>query len=204
LSNYEEEELVGVPNHPNWITFLRNPTQVHDSPRVIIYINIYISFLCFSLCNDLFNHRDISYVSFFNCSLIYYLINVYSDLFQLALKYFKNTEVDLNNVLIMTGDFNIRDNFWDSNFLYHSSYRNTLFDIADSFHLEISKPIEFFPTRYSNNVQDSNLVLDLVFLQPNSTKYDNHHIYSDWRLISDHAPITVDILVVKEHILTTK
>ena len=98
---------------------------------------------------------------------------------QSALKYLKDTEVNLNNVLIITGDFNIRDNFWDPSFPHHSSYRDTLFDIADSFHLEISKPTESFSTRYSNNVQDSNLVLDLVFLQPNSTEYNNHHIYPD-------------------------
>ena len=70
---------------------------------------------------------------FFNHSSIYYLINVYSDLSQSALKYLKDTEVNLNNVLIMTGDFNIRDNFWDPNFPYHSSHRDTLFNIADSF-----------------------------------------------------------------------
>jgi len=52
----------------------------------------------------------------------------------------------------MTGDFNIRDNFWDPNFPYHFSHRDTLFDIADSFQLELSKPIEFFPARYPNNV----------------------------------------------------
>ena len=138
-----------------------------------------MSFLCFSLHNDLFNYRDISCVSFFNCSLIYYLINVYSDSSQLALKYLKDTKVNLNNILIMTGDFNIRDNFWDPNFLCHSSHRDTLFNIADSFCLEISKPIEFFPTRYSNNVQDSNLVLDLIFLCPNLTEYDNYCIYLD-------------------------
>ena len=38
-------------------------------------------------------------------------VNVYSDLSQLALKYLKNTEVNINNVLIMTGDLNIRDSF---------------------------------------------------------------------------------------------
>ena len=90
-------------------------------------------FLCFSLCNDLFNHRNIFCISFFNYSLIYYLINIYSDLSQLALKYLKDTEVDPNNVLIITDDFNIRNNFWDSSFPYYSSHRNTLFDIADSF-----------------------------------------------------------------------
>jgi len=39
-----------------------------------------------------------------------FLINVYSDDHQSALKYLKNTEINLNNVLIITGDFNIRDN----------------------------------------------------------------------------------------------
>ena len=37
------------------------------------------------------------------------MLNMYSDSSQLALKYFKNTEVNINNVLIMTGNFNIRD-----------------------------------------------------------------------------------------------
>ena len=81
LSNCDGKELVSIPNHPNWIIFSRIPTQSHDSPRIIIYINICISFLCFSLCNNFFNHRDISCVSFFNYSLIYYLFNIYSNLF---------------------------------------------------------------------------------------------------------------------------
>jgi len=42
-SNKEEKELVGIPNHPNWITFSRNSTNPQDSLRVIIYINIRIS-----------------------------------------------------------------------------------------------------------------------------------------------------------------
>jgi len=147
----EGEELVVVPNHPNWSIFSRNSSQVGNSPRVITYINTYISSLHFSLQNNILNHRDISYISFFNYSSIYFLINIHSDLSQTALKYLKNTEVNINNVLIMTGDFNIRDIFWDLNFPYHSSYRDTLFDITDSFYLELSKPAEFFPTRYSDN-----------------------------------------------------
>ena len=107
LSNYKGEELVGVPNHPNWITFSRIPTQVYDSPRVIIYINIHILFLHFSLQNNLFSHRNISCVYFFNHGLIYYLINVYSDLSQLTLKYLKNTKVYLNNILIITDDLTL-------------------------------------------------------------------------------------------------
>ena len=64
----------------------------------------------------------------------------------------------------MTGDFNIRDSLWDLYFPFHSSHSDTLFDIADSFSLEISKPTENLFTRFSNNDQDSNSILDLVFL----------------------------------------
>ena len=49
LSSKEEEELVGVSNYPNWFTFARNFSNYNDSPRVITYINIRLSSLCFSL-----------------------------------------------------------------------------------------------------------------------------------------------------------
>ena len=98
----------------------------------------------------------------------------------------------------MTGDFDIRDNFWDSNFPYHSTHRDTLFKIANYFQLEILKPTGFFSTRYSDNDQDSNSVLDLVFLCPFSSEFDNHYIYSDWRLTSDHTSILVNISIFNE------
>ena len=101
--------MVGVPNYLNWITFFRNPSSNIDLSRVSTYINSRLSYLCFSLRKDVLNHRDISYVFFFNHGSVYFLINIYSDLSQSALKYLKNTEVNINNVLIMTGDFNIRD-----------------------------------------------------------------------------------------------
>ena len=66
-------------------------------------------FLYFSLQNNILNHRDVLYISFFNQGSIFFLINMYSDLSQLALKYLKDTEVNISNVLIIIGDFNIRD-----------------------------------------------------------------------------------------------
>jgi len=48
------------------------------------------------------------------------------------------------------------------------------------------------------------LVLNLIFLHSFSSEFNNHHIYPDWRLTSDHAPISVDILIFDEHILTKK
>jgi len=37
-------------------------------------------------------------------------MNIYSDSSQSALKYLKNTEANIHNILVMTSDFNIRDN----------------------------------------------------------------------------------------------
>ena len=64
----------------------------------------------------------------------------------------------------MTGDFNIRDNLWDLNFSFYFAHSNIFFDIANSLVLDISKPTENFPTRFSDNDQNSNSVLDLMFL----------------------------------------
>jgi len=100
----------------------------------------------------------------------------------------------------MTGDFNIKDSVWDPNYPFYSCYSNSLFDIADSFSLNISKPIENFSTRFSDNNNNANSVLDLVFLHLSFSEFNHHIIYPDWRLSSDHALITVNILIHKERI----
>jgi len=94
-------------------------------------------------------------------------MNIYSDLSQAALKYLRNTEVNISNVLIMTRDFNIRDSSWDPHFLYHSIHSDILIKVADSLHLELSRPTEQVPTRYLDNQQNLNSVIDLMFLRPN-------------------------------------
>jgi len=191
-----------VPNHSNWITFSRNPSQSNNHLRVITYINIWLSLLQFSLWKDILNHRDISCVSFFNCGSVYFLINIYLDSSQMALKYLKNTKVNIGNILIMSGDSNIRDNNWDPNFPYHSSHSDALFEVADSLHLELSRPTKQVPTRYLNNYQDSNLVINLMFLRLESLEHDNHTIHPDWRLTLDHVLLTINISIFKEHIQT--
>ena len=102
----------------------------------------------------------------------------------------------------MTGNFNIRNSLWDLNFPFHSVHSDILFDIADSFSLAISKPTENFPTRFLDNDQNSNLVLDLVFLCSSFLEFNYHYIYPEWRLLSNHAPITVDISISDKNILT--
>ena len=69
------------------------------------------------------------------------MINIYSNNNQSALKYFKDTEANIHNVLIMAGNFNTRDSDWDPLYSFYSSYSNILFEIIDSFDLSLSLPI---------------------------------------------------------------
>ena len=75
---------------------------------------------------------------------------------------------DIGNTMAITGDFNIRNSNWDPNFHHYSIYIENLLTIADSLGLELSLPSNPGPTRYTNNLHDTNSILDLVFLQPNN------------------------------------
>ena len=48
----------------------------------------------------------------------------------------------------MIEDFNIRDNDWNLLYPYHSTYMNTLREIANIFSLELSTPIDQVPTLF--------------------------------------------------------
>ena len=200
----EGEPLMGMCHHPNWISFVRFPSDNNDFPRVITYINIRLSPLRFLLCKDIINHQDISLISFLNNNVCHYILNVYSDSSHLAVKYLKDTEVNINNVLLMTGDFNIRDSLWDLSFPFHSSISNNLIMIADSFNLVLSSPTNPCPTRYSDTAGKSNSVIDLMFLWFRSQELDNHFILSESCPSSDHAPLTIDIPIFEEIIHTSK
>ena len=66
------------------------------------------------------------------------MINIYLDDNHLALKYLKDTEANICNILIMAGNFNIRDSDWDLLYLFYFSYSNSLVEIANSFDLTLS------------------------------------------------------------------
>ena len=76
LKSEDGETLVGVLNHPNWLIFSRTFSSANNSWRVVMYVNIRLSSLCFSFYKDIFNYRDISIVSFFNQNSIFFLINI--------------------------------------------------------------------------------------------------------------------------------
>ena len=91
-------------------------------------------------------------------------MNVYSDASHSTLKYIKDTEVNIQNLLIMAGDFNIRDSLWNSSFPHHSSISNDLIIITDSFHLSLLSSTNQVPTRCADNLNNTNLIIDLMFL----------------------------------------
>ena len=131
-------------------------------------------------------------------------MNIYSDAFHSALKYLKDTEVNINNLIIMTGDFNIRDSLWDPSFPHHSSINDNLFILADSFNLDLLTPTNSIPTRYSNTSEELDSMINLMFLYSRLSKLNSYSIHLSWRLISDHAPLTITILIEEEHIMTSK
>ena len=129
------------------------------------------------------------------------MINIYSDTNQIALKYLKDTEANICNILVMTGDFKIRDSSWDLLFPFYLSYNNLLSNIADSLNLLLSNPTIQVPTRYLDNTNDINSVIDLMFLRPNSSEIDNYTIYSKLQYSLDYTLLTVDIFLIEEFVL---
>ena len=203
-SNCEGDPLIGSVHHPNWISFARTLSGDKDSPKVISYINIHLLSFRFLLCKDIINHRDINFISFFNNNVCYYILNIYSDSLHTALKYLKDTEVNIDNVVLMTSDFNIRDSLWNYSFPFYSYISDDLIIIADSFDLALSSPTNPGPTRYLDMAGESNSVIDLMFLCNRSSKLDYYTILLESWLSSNHAPLVIDIPITEEIIQTSK
>ena len=198
------EVLVGSLYHPNCLFFTRPSTSQSDYLRVLAYINICLSSFQFSLCRDIINYRDILLISFFSNNVCFFIMNIYSDASYSALKYLKDTEMNINNLIIMTGDFNIRDSLWDLSFPHHSFISDDLFILADLFNLDLSTSTNQIPTRYSDTSGESDSVIDLMFLWSGSSELNSHSIHLSWRLISDHAPLTITIPIKEEYVMTSK
>ena len=101
----------------------------------------------------------------------------------------------------MAGDFDIRDNSWDPSISFHSVYSDLLTDVANFLDLLLSNPTNQVSTRYLDNTNDSNLIIDLMFLRPNSLEFNNYTIYPEFQYSSDHALLKVGISIIKEFVL---
>ena len=142
---------------------------------------------------DIVNHRDINVLAFHCDQNTNFLINIYSDSNQTALHFLQQNTVNLDNAVIITGDFNIRDSDWDPHTHHHSIHTDDLLTIADSLGLEFSSPLNPGPTRYADNPQDSNSVLDLVFIPPDNIGFSKNILYPEIQKPSDYILVTMEI-----------
>ena len=98
--------------------------------------------------------------------------------------------MNISNLLIMTGDLNIRNNIWDSFFPHYSTFSNDLMTIADFFNLKLS-----FSTRYLDLDNKSNSVINFMFLRSRSIELNTYFNFS-----SDYISLSVSIIIIKENI----
>jgi len=115
-TNPKGNPTFGMPNHPEWTLFTRPDLSQDNYPRVTTYVNKRLSKLRFALHLDIINHQDISILAFHSDCNINFIINIYSNSNQTALHYLQQNIINLEDMIIMTGDFNIRDSDWDPNF----------------------------------------------------------------------------------------
>ena len=131
-------------------------------------------------------------------------MNIYSDTSHSTLKYLKDTEVNIINLLIIIGDFKIRDWSWDSSFPHHLSISDNLFIIADLFNLDLLLSTNPVSTRYSDTVGESDSVINLIFLYSRLSKLNNYSIYPEWQLTSDHVSLMVTIPIADKFVQSSK
>jgi len=165
-----------------------------------MYINAKLISLSFSFRKDIYNHNNINLVPFANSSSIHFILNIYSDNYQLVLKYFKDTEVDLNNVIIISGNFNIRNSDWNPLFPYHLIHANYLLEIANLLNLERLLSINLVSTRYIDNPNNFDSIIDFIFLRGHSKEFNTHLILSDMRGSFDYALLIINIVIQEEFI----
>ena len=89
-------------------------------------------------------------------------------------------------------------------FPFHSSISDDLIIVANSFNLLLSAPINSSPTKFSDTVGESNLVINLMVLHCNSAELDCHFILPDYCLFSNYALLTIDIPIGDKIIQLTK
>jgi len=154
----------------------------------------------FTLRLDIINHQDVNVLAFHSGQHINYIINVYSDNNQSALHFLNWNIIDLNNTVVMTSDFNIRDNDWDPNYPHHSVHTEDLLTLAESLGLDLSPPINPGLTRFADNSCDTNSVIDLAFINPNNSGFGQHSLHPELRRPSDHVPLIIEVSINETNI----
>jgi len=108
-SNPMGDPLYGTSNHPEWTLFIHQDTTQENYARVATYVNKHLARMRFALRLDIINHQDINILAFHNNRDTNYIINIYSDSNQTTLQALQKSMSNIDKIIILTGDINIRD-----------------------------------------------------------------------------------------------
>lgn len=87
--------------------------------------------------------------------------------------------------------------------IYHThiiQYILILYEIADSLNIDLSTSINSVPTQYTDNLQDLNSVIKLMFLHSELEKFNNHQIIPEVHSLLDHTSLLVSVTIKEGHI----
>ena len=173
------DPIYGTPNHPDWTLFIRQDPAQENYAWVATYVNKKLQKMRFTLRLDIINYRNVNVLAFHSGQHINYVINIYSDDNQSILYFLNQNIIDLNNTVVMTGDFNIRDNDWDPNYPHHSVHTEDLLTLAKSLGLDLLPPINPGSTRFADNLCDTNSIIDLGFINLNNSGFGQHSLHPE-------------------------
>ena len=83
-------------------------------------------------------------------------------------------------------------------------HADCLLEIAELFNLEKFSPINLVPIKYTDNSNDSNSIIDLMFFRDYFERFNTHSILLDMRGPSDHVLLIVDITIQEKFIWKRK
>lgn len=117
-------------------------------------------------------------------------------------EYYVYQSININrfdNTMVIIGDFN-SNVIWDKKHgkRNHSAVKDQLQDIGldSAYHIKSGERegMETTPTFYLYRKADKKYHIDYCFLQQKKLKSCNVGFYDDWSGLSDHMPITIDII----------
>ena len=81
------------------------------------------------------------------------------------------------------------------------THSNILIEITDFFNFKLSSLAHQILTQYTDNSNNSNLVINLIFLRLNKVEMNNHTILPNSQHLLDYTPLIINISIIEEFIL---
>ncbi|KAF8955880.1 hypothetical protein BDZ97DRAFT_1672757, partial [Flammula alnicola] len=185
------EDVIGAPNHPDWLAMVRAPTTADERPRVMTYVSTRLARYRPSVRRDVIDHPDIQVLSLSTSAETFFLMNVYSDADHGAINWLKAHDTALPRFHFMGGDFNAHAEDWDPGHSGREGCALSLQQSAAILGLELAAFGNPGPTHIPRDPTKRKTVIDLAFVPPNQVvRFSPEGRGSP---ILHHAPIPISI-----------